>query len=251
MKYNTVKWIWFDVDDTIVNFTLNSRRAMEIVYGQSRLLQQLFSSTACWIENYERHNKQLWEQFNRGEIESDFLRVQRFIGPLTEAGCPENIARDTAKELDPLYLDILAAQPAIIDGADKLIEELYNRGYHIGVVSNGFSGIQQKKLKTAGVDKWIDCVVLSDDININKPDPRIFQYAMKKVGQTIPEANLMIGDNPLTDVAGALNAGWLAILFNQSSSLTDKHAKSPDSVTSLMDILNFLPEKAPISDGNA
>lgn len=212
--YESISWVWFDIDDTIVDFTSNSRQAMDIVYGMTPLLKGLFSSAEAWIETYERHNRQLWARFNNGEINSSYLRVQRFIGPLTEAGCPTEIAHENAAPLDAQYLDILAAQPGMIDGSADLIEGLHKLGLKIGVLSNGFSGIQEKKLVTAGVAGLIDCVVLSDQIDINKPDRRIFEYAMRKTAESNPESHLMIGDNPVTDIAGAINAGWRAIHFD-------------------------------------
>lgn len=63
---------------------------------------------------------------------------------------------------------------------------------------------------------YIDIVVLSDDIGVNKPDVRLYRHAMERTGISDPEAHLMIGDNPSTDIAGALAAGWHAMLLSDT-----------------------------------
>ena len=83
----------------------------------------------------------------------------------------------------------------------------------MNVLSNGFKGIQQQKLVSGGIDHLIHHVVLSDDCGITKPLPGIYDYAMQVCGTT-PEASLMIGDNPETDIQGASQAGWRTIYFN-------------------------------------
>ena len=63
-------------------------------------------------------------------------------------------------------------------------------------------------------------VVLSDDINVNKPDRRIYDYARQRAAALYPEVRcapsdcLMVGDNIDTDIRGALNAGWDAVLMS-------------------------------------
>ena len=63
--------------------------------------------------------------------------------------------------------------------------------------------------------EYFDAVVLSDDIGVNKPDKRIFDHALKK-SNALADCTLIIGDNPDTDIAGAVNAGWHAIYFNRN-----------------------------------
>ena len=127
--------------------------------------------------------------------------------------------------MNEIYLDRLASQSIAIEGSHATLAELKRRGLHTGVVSNGFSGVQERKLKNAGLE--VDVVVLSDEIDINKPDRRLFDYALQKAGATKKES-LMVGDNPSTDILGALSAGWQAILFDPlaTSATTDIDGRS-------------------------
>ena len=210
-----VKWIWFDLDDTLYDFSASSLVALSHVYHKYRL-DRFFSDVQQWIDVYHRHNTALWKLYNAAQITQQKLRFDRFYLPLQEGGADDAENRRLNPLLDVDYLDALGATGMVVDGALKAVAHLKSRGFMIGILSNGFRGVQHQKLKSSGLAPFIDKVVLSDDININKPDIRIYMYAMQLTGSSAAES-LMIGDNPDTDIAGALNAGWKAILFTRHS----------------------------------
>lgn len=205
--------MWLDIDDTLVDFQANSLNALRLVYDQFNL-SRFFNERQQWIDLYHAHNQSLWIDYNNGHITQSYLRMERFRRPLAQAGCPDDTARVLSDMLDPVYLDLLGRGKITIPGAHELLTHLRVRGYGIGVLSNGFQGVQQLKLKSTGLDAMIDLVVLSDDIGINKPDVRLYRHAQLLSGCNTPSRHLMIGDNPDTDIAGALNAGWQGVLFN-------------------------------------
>ena len=210
-------WIWFDLDDTLVNFHTNSHIALRLIHEECGL-GRFYPSADEWVDTYERHNKQLWDAYSHAQISQDFLRLDRFASPLrpywdgTEAEL-----EDFSRRLDPLYLTRLAEQTALIDGATDLLAHLRARNYNIGVLSNGFTDIQHRKLANTGLDRMVDLMVLSDDIGVNKPDPRLYRHAMERSGITDPGHHTMIGDNLTTDIAGALASGWRAIHLDPSA----------------------------------
>jgi putative hydrolase of the HAD superfamily len=206
------KWIWLDLDDTLWDFRANSLVALAQVYADKHL-DRYFDTCQEWIDSYHVVNDLLWTQYSAAQVTQDYLRMERFRRPLFNAGCPDDEARRLSVELDPLYLGILGTLPGVVPGTFELLDNLRACGYKLGILSNGFREVQYAKLSTSGIDKYIDCVVLSDEIDINKPDVRLFAYAEQKA-RTTTEHCIMIGDNPLTDIAGALNAGWGAVWFN-------------------------------------
>lgn len=208
------EWIWFDLDDTLVDFHTNSRAAHRILFRECGL-DRYYGSADEWIETYEVHNHELWDRYGRAEITQDFLRVDRFATPLRPRwkGSEEELT-EFSKKLDPLYLGHLADQTAMIDGARELLTYLRAHDYNIGILSNGFKDVQHRKLANTGLDKLVDLTVLSDDIGVNKPDPRLYAHAMQKAGVDDPAMHTMIGDNRSTDIEGALRSGWHAILLD-------------------------------------
>lgn len=98
---------------------------------------------------------------------------------------------------------------ALFPDAIPTIQALKEQGYLLGVVSNGPSVLQNKKLDTAGIRDLFDVVAVSGDYGIHKPDRRLFDLAAQKLN--VPnEACLFVGDHPVNDIKGALGAGMQA-----------------------------------------
>ncbi len=211
------KWVWFDLDDTLYDFRESSEIALQRVFD-SRNLGRWFSSLQQWKDIYHKHNAELWLLYNAGEISKEYLKMERFRRPLVEVGADEATARELSLAMDGEYLHELAVTGLTLPGTHSLLQHLRDNGIKIGILSNGFTEVQYDKLRSAEIDRLVDCVVLSDEIGINKPDRRIFDYALEKSGARL-ENCIMVGDNPDTDIAGAVNAGWQARLFNP---LTEK-----------------------------
>lgn len=206
------RWIWFDLDDTLYDFMGSSAVALREVYNKYRL-DRYFRDEEHWFEVYHRHNAAMWVLYNAGKIDQAKLRYDRFYLPLEEGGVPDEENRRLNPLLDVDYLNALGSTGMLIDGADSVLRHLKSRGYKIGILSNGFKAVQYQKLASSGIDKYIDCVVLSDAIGVNKPHRPIYDYALQQSGAVAAES-VMIGDNPDTDIAGAVRAGWPAILFS-------------------------------------
>lgn len=214
MKFDgkDIKVVWVDLDDTLIDFRANSRSALtHLFYNNS--LGRFWPDAEAWYECYEKHNKALWSEYNVGRISRDYLMMERFRRPLVEAGWSNADAREASPRLSDEYLDLLAAEKRTVDGARELLEGLRRCGVTVGVLSNGFREVQFRKMRSAGLEPLIDLTVLSDDIGVNKPDTRLYRHAMERAGVADPSAHLMIGDNPDTDIRGALDAGWSAIAY--------------------------------------
>ena len=104
----------------------------------------------------------------------------------------------------------MASMLRLFPDAIPTIQALKEQGYLLGVVSNGPSVLQNKKLDTAGIRDLFDVVAVSGDYGIHKPDRRLFDLAAQKLN--VPnEACLFVGDHPVNDIKGALGAGMQAI----------------------------------------
>ena len=209
---NGIKFVWFDLDDTLYDFKASSEIALKRVYADFNLCE-FFSSEDEWKNIYHRHNAALWDKYNRAEVAMETLRHDRFFLPLAEAGAPAERARKLVLPLDKAYLRHLADTGLTLPYARETLKELRDKGFRIGILSNGFTDVQYDKLRTSGLAPLIDCVVLSDEIGANKPNRTLFDYALRKAGTKAADS-VLVGDNPDTDIAGALGAGWRAILFD-------------------------------------
>lgn len=207
-----ISMLWFDLDDTLWDMNGNSIICLRELYD-AHDLGRFFKDHEEWDRIYHRINFELWDQYSRGEITRDFLRSERFSRPLREVGVDPKIADELSAKFDTEYLARLGSKTALVPGALELLRNLQAKGYRMGIVSNGFREVQFNKLRSSGIDGFFDVVVLSDDAGYNKPDRRFFEYAERKAG-TVGKRNVIVGDNLLTDIKGALAAHWDAVWFN-------------------------------------
>jgi len=101
-----------------------------------------------------------------------------------------------------------------------LARELGARGVTVAVVSNS-EGRLVELLTEIGIADAFAAIVDSGRLGIEKPDPRIFDHVLDRVGGSRVHA-VHVGDSWSTDVAGALAAGWRAIWYGRrATAVTD------------------------------
>lgn len=235
-KMTGIKNLYIDLDDTLWDFTANSKIALRYVYDKFNLNR--------WGVDYDQFkkiyiekNKELWDLYHLGKIKKDYLVTERFRFTFAQIGVEIEYIEELSQIANDEYLDYLAMQSTIVPGAIELLEYLTKK-FEVRILSNGFKGVQAKKLISGGLEKYIHSMILSDDIGITKPLPGIFEYAVKCVSGT-PESTLMIGDNYEADVCGAHNAGWKTIFFNRRGTKVDNNVADA-VVTSLTDIIGLI-----------
>lgn len=206
-------WIFFDLDDTLWDFKGNSLKALRRAYASHPLLRQEFDSFVSFADVYHVHNSRLWEEYAQGKVSSELLKTERWRATLfPDYHSSETL--DICRDINDFYLSTLASFPDCIDGAAGLLAML-SQSHMLGIISNGFAATQYLKLENSGLWRFITRVIVSDETTVQKPDPRLFRYAIEETGAT--GRPIMVGDNPSTDILGALRAGWQAIWFNPSS----------------------------------
>ena len=81
------------------------------------------------------------------------------------------------------------------------------------IITNGFNESQALKMESSGLTSYFDFVVTSETTGHKKPDPRIFQYLLDKLSVSAADC-IMIGDNPNSDILGAIQSNIDNIYFD-------------------------------------
>ncbi len=210
-KFDGITTVFLDVDDTLWWFTENSKVALDHTYHKFHL-DDWCGSYEDFVAIYRAKNVELWHKFHHGEISKEYLQRERFRYVLEKAGY-QGSGDELGAAMNEEYLDYLSRLPKVVPGAKKLLAYLQGKGYDVNALSNGFKGLQDRKLQSGGIDGYINHLVLSDDCGFTKPMRGIFDYALSVTGSTAG-STVMIGDDPDADIAGAHDAGWKTIFFN-------------------------------------
>jgi putative hydrolase of the HAD superfamily len=106
-----------------------------------------------------------------------------------------------------LMASAITCRPEVLEGLARLRAAAWT----IGVVTNGAGDIQRAKLARTGLASRIDGVAVSGDVEIRKPDPRLFELAASRCGVNLAAGGWMIGDNPAGDIGGGHQVGLRTI----------------------------------------
>ncbi len=107
----------------------------------------------------------------------------------------------------------------LVEGSVAGLAALVETGVPVGVVSNADGSIEQRLADLEvlqvgdGPGVEVDFVVDSGSVGVEKPDPRIFDYALEQLGLP-PDDIWYVGDTPAFDVVGARRAGLRPILMD-------------------------------------
>ncbi|MFJ1601514.1 HAD family hydrolase [Streptomyces sp. NPDC088261] len=130
----------------------------------------------------------------------DFTRLRDAFGLKVSAA-------DLWREYVDLMSNAVTCRPEVLEGLARLREA----GWTIGVITNGAGDIQRAKLAETGLARLVDGVAVSGDLEIRKPDLKLFQLAASRCGVSLADGGWMVGDNPAGDIGGGYQAGLRTI----------------------------------------
>ena len=200
--------LFIDLDDTVYDFSAASRESFLETYELLHY-ERYFDSFEHYMSLYEPYNLELWRIYGEGKITKDELNRRRYSHPLEAVGVNDpQLAATFCRNA----LGLIPTKGPLEPGTIELLEYLRPK-YNLYILSNGFKELQSRKMQTAGIDKYFDALILSEDIGVNKPDKRLYEHAMQRTASK-PEESLMIGDMFDTDIVGAANFGIDSIYYN-------------------------------------
>ncbi|MFC1648573.1 HAD family hydrolase [Nanoarchaeota archaeon] len=96
---------------------------------------------------------------------------------------------------------------------DLVLEELKEKGFKIGLLSNTPNSIK-RVLEKFDMERYFDAIILSCDCGVLKTNPKMFEIALKDMGLKKDDV-VHVGDAMETDVKGAESAGIKPILLDR------------------------------------
>ncbi len=151
--------------------------------------------------DYQTINRRLWSAVERGEIDTDTVRVRRFEELLSSIGVDA-----AADKIAAVYSAGMASHGDLYPGAMEALRQLAGIA-RMALVTNAISVIQRTRIHRLGVAPLFEAIVISSEIGVAKPDPGIFDIAFDQMGSPDPSTVLMVGDSLSSDIAGGVRYG--------------------------------------------
>jgi putative hydrolase of the HAD superfamily len=203
-----IKAVLFDLDDTLFDHLGCAREALTAVHQSDERLRAL--PFGALEETHATFLEALHADVMLGRMPIEAARRERFRRLLGAVGAP--LEEEAAAAIATLYRDSYRTVRRAIAGAAALLGAI-ERHASIAIVSNNLLEEQQDKLKTCGLDRFVDVLVVSEEAGVSKPDPAIFRIALERL-RVLPAEAVMVGDSWQADIEGARAAGVHAIWFN-------------------------------------
>lgn len=200
MKY---EFLLFDADHTLFDFNKSEYLALKGALDELDL-----PYTEECFERYSVINIGYWKMLERGEIDKKSLMLARFVDFAREYGFEEHAA-----ELADLYMDNLARESHLFDGALELVASLASR-YRLFIITNGVKSTQDGRFSTSPITKYFENIFISEIIGAEKPSREFFSAVESSIVGYNRDRALVIGDSLSSDIRGALNAGIDCIWYN-------------------------------------
>ena len=138
--------------------------------------------------------------------------------------------------IEPLYMQIAVPFPFTI----PTLNALKQRGYKLGLITNGDHPLQMKKLEMLGLQSIFDEVIISHDFGTDKPDRFLFDKMAELLGCENAEM-VYIGDHPLNDVDASRRAGYTPVWVRTSGVWSHPDIEKCElQVDNVSELLKFL-----------
>lgn len=211
--------LFFDLDNTLWDFSTNSKLALEITLDRIGI-NKIIGSFKAFYAVFEPINESLWEQYRTKEISKQELINERFSQSLGNFGLKNLDWEEINKE----YLTQMALQTRVFPETMETLDYLRSKGYQMHIITNGFYEVQHDKLINCGLSEYFGKVFISEELKTTKPHREIFEHALKSTNAR-KSKSIMIGDSWDTDIEGAMNFGMDQVMF-----LNKGVNKIPDSI---------------------
>ncbi len=208
----------FDVDDTLYDMMDPFVRAFRRLYGaeHSNLdMRKMFVLS-------RKYSDKVFEDTLNGTMSMKDMYIYRIQHAAADMGI---VMTDEEAYQYQLYYQEYQNQITLPDTIAQLLDTLKQQQYTLGIITNGPSEHQRDKIRALGLMKWIpeECIVVSGDYEVSKPDPELFRIAAGKIGGRT-EDFVYIGDSPVNDILGPSRAGWKTVWINRRNMINESGA---------------------------
>lgn len=191
---NIIKAVVFDLDGTLLN-----RDASVQVF-----IQKQYKRLNKWLNHVpiEKYITRFIELDNRGYVWKDKV-YRNLVDEFDITGL-------TWEELLQDYISQFQDSCVPFSNLISTLEKLKDYNIVLGLITNGKGQFQLDNIKALGIEKYFETILISEWEGMKKPEPQIFQKALKNLN-VLPSESIYVGDHPINDVQASQNLGMKGI----------------------------------------
>ena len=196
----------FDLDDTILRFSAGQpnfwRSALQVHLPEH-------ADHLTLVAAIDDASQEVWAQSERAFWGRQNMQQARRLIACTALG-RHGVVEGECHRIADHMTESKEEYVRPFDGALEALRVLRGRGHRLGLLTNGSSVFQRRKLSRFELEPLFELLLIEGELGYGKPDRRVFEAALAHFGSGAREA-CMIGDNLDADVAGAQALGIFAV----------------------------------------
>lgn len=204
-----IRHIFFDLDNTLWDHRKNAELTLKDIFAREKVKEIHNLGFEEFHKEYFTINEDLWAKIRDGKIDKEYLRKHRFYDSFMFFGIDD---LELSQRFEHDFLDEILQYNELVSGAFDILEYLSGK-YTLHILSNGFEEVTYRKTELSGIKNYFKTITSADEIDIRKPQPEIYRYALEKANAA-KEESVMIGDDWIADVEGAEAFGIRAVFFD-------------------------------------
>ncbi|MCL2771920.1 MAG: HAD family hydrolase [Oscillospiraceae bacterium] len=222
---NKIEAVMFDLDETL----LDREKAVGIMFDV--IIDKFYKNTDITKKQYNNMLCEFKKYDNRGYGDKTVVMDSLF------------------NEFTPSFM---ISKTEFLDFWDRTFHKCFSRDEErintviklqeyvkTAIITNGSVKSQSGKIEYTNLDKLFEVIIVSDEVGIKKPDPKIFELALSKI-DVLPENALFVGDDLKNDIYGCQNAGMLGIWYNPYNFKNDTDIKPFAEIHSFTELLSYI-----------
>jgi HAD superfamily hydrolase (TIGR01662 family) len=210
---HSLRAILFDLGDTVIQYG-QVDRAMLFECAVQRTYR-LWAQKHRRMPGYRRYYLHQWFAMRWGYLKQLVLRREMNAERYIRRACRKLWLDGSGaffEELLCAWYSPLEEVATLEAGTREILQTLSDGGYKLAIISNTFvpGHALDRHLERLDLLRFFPHRIYSCDVGYRKPDPRIFQIALRAL-EVQPAEAVFIGDDLNADIYGAQRAGMLPI----------------------------------------
>lgn len=224
-----IRFVFFDIDDTLLDFSWAERHAIRRTYDELGL-----PMTDTMYARYHQINLEHWQAYERNEFTREAMLLDRHRQMFAEYGFSSDPARCEA-----IYRRNLGIGHQFMPHVLTVLDYLKPK-YRLFITSNGTADTQDSRLESAQIGTYFENIFISERLGALKPDPEYFHRCFAQIPGFQREDAVIIGDSLSSDIRGGIQAGIHTIWFNHDHKPSRPDLRPDHEIHSLLELLDLL-----------
>lgn len=237
VPFTNIEAVIFDMDGTLIEHTCTREHLTQTWFARFRDRLSNSVNHEKFFEVFWPKAVDMWHMMADRVIDGDTAQRYGYLNTLRFFEIDE--AETLAREMVVVWNELVLEETVAFSDTYQVLQKLRSQ-VTTGILTNGFISLQRAKLAHHRLSEAVDFSLVSEEAGYHKPDPRVFEAVLDRLGNPDPARVIYVGDNPINDIEGALNVGIQPIFMNpRKRKLSMSGVVEIQTLSMLFDLLNI------------